>query len=204
MKINTLKSAALASTLAIASSFASTSLFAEGDISGAAAGAYSLDPTHAYLQFQYNHLGLSNPILTFDDFNIDLNLDPADPAKSTIEVSIVADSVQTGSDVWHDHITGEKWFDTANNPEMTFTSTSITGSGGSFQVTGNLTIKGETKPATLDVVINAAKVHPMKEKPVIGITATGKVVRSDWGLGANAPFVSDEVLLRVEAELIQG
>ena len=87
---------------------------------------------------------------------------------------------------------------------MTFTSTSITGSGSNYQVIGDLTIKGETKPATLDVIINAAKQHPTEGKPVIGFTATGKVVRSDWGLGKSAPFVSDEILLRVEAEMIQG
>lgn len=208
MKISTLKSAVFASALTIAAgvagTFATTAAFAEGDLSTAPAGAYAVDPTHAYIQFQYNHLGLSNPILTFDDFSIDLNLDPADPTKSTIAVSIVADSVQTGSPVWHDHITGDKWFDTANNPEMSFTSTSITGSGSNFQVTGDLTIKGETKPATLEVVINGAMNHPMNKKPVVGISATGKVMRSDWGLGKNAPFISDEVVLRVEAELFQG
>ena len=94
--MKTVKSAVFASALTIiagvAGTFASTTVFAEGDLSSAAAGAYAVDPTHAYIQFQYNHLGLSNPILTFDDFTIDLNLDSADPTKSTITVSIVADS----------------------------------------------------------------------------------------------------------------
>jgi len=186
------------------SMIAASPVLAEGDLSAVPSGAYALDTTHAYIQFQYNHLGLSNPILTFDDFTIDLNLDNADPSKSTVAVNIVADSVQTGSEIWHDHLTGDKWFDTAANPEMTFNSTSIEGSGSSFKVTGDLTIKGQTKPVTLDVTINGAKSHPMKKQPAIGITATGQLLRSDWGLGKNAPFISDEVTLRIEAEMLQG
>ena len=87
---------------------------------------------------------------------------------------------------------------------MTFVSTAISGSGESFQITGDLTIKGTTKPVTLDVTINGAKPHPFNKKPTIGITATGTVLRSDWGLGKSAPIVSDEIELQIEAELNQG
>jgi len=201
--MNHLKSVLLAGVVATGTALAPAA-FAEADLSAVPAGAYAVDDTHAYIQFQYNHLGLSNPILTFDDFTIDLNLDNADATKSTVAVTIIADSVQTGSDIWHDHLTGDKWFATGANPEMTFTSTSVEGSGASFKVTGDLTIKGQTKPVTLDVTINAAMNHPMSKKPVVGISATGALMRSDWGLGKNAPYISDEVKLRIEAELIQG
>ncbi len=175
--------------------------FAEADLGKVPAGQYAVDPTHAYIQFQYNHLGLSNPVLTFDEFSIDMNLDTANPTNTTVAVEIQSGSVQTGSDIWYDHLTGEKWLDVAGNPAITFTSTSISGSGSQFQMTGDLTIKGETKPVTLDVTINAAMNHPMNKKPVVGISATGQIKRSDWGLGANAPFVSDEVKLLIEAEM---
>lgn len=205
MMTKTIKSAIFASTLTLlGGTLGSTSALAEG-LASSPAGTYAVDPTHAYIQFQYSHLGFSNPILTFNEFSMDLDLaDPADPSKSTITVSIVADSVQTGSDIWHDHITSGDWFDTDNNPEMTFKSTAVSGSGDSFQVTGDLTIKGTTKPVTLDVKINGAKPHPFNKKPTIGISATGTVLRSDWGLGKNAPIVSDEVKLLIEAELQQG
>jgi len=176
---------------------------ADADLSKVPAGAYAVDPTHAYIQFQYNHLGLSNPILTFDEFTMDLNLD-GDPSKSTVAVQIKTDSVVTGSPIFNDHLTGGKWFDAANNPQITFKSTSVEGAGASFKVTGDLTIKGMTKPVTLDVTINAAKDHPMKKKPVIGVSASGAVKRSEWGLGANAPYISDEVKLSIEAELIKS
>jgi polyisoprenoid-binding protein YceI len=87
---------------------------------------------------------------------------------------------------------------------MKFTSTSVTGSGNSFKMTGDLTIKDVTKPVTLDVTINAAMNHPMNKKPVVGISATGKLLRSEWGLGANAPYISDEVKLSIEAEMFKG
>ena len=205
MMNKTIKSAVFASTLTLlGGTLGSTSALAEG-LASLPAGAYAVDPTHAYIQFQYNHLGFSNPIIQFDEFSIDLDMaDPADPTKSSIAVNIVGESVQTGSDIWHDHITSADWFDTDNNPEMTFKSTAISGSGDSFQVTGDLTIKDITKPVTLDVKINGAKEHPFNKKPTIGISATGSVLRSDWGLGKNAPYISDEVNLVIEAELQQG
>lgn len=175
--------------------------FAKGDVTKVPAGQYVVDTTHAYINFQYNHLGLSNPTLSFDEFNIEMNLDNVDPTKTTVSVDIKADSVDTGSKIWHQHITGAKWFDTEMNPDITFKSTSVTGSGSNFKMMGDLTIKDQTKPVTLDVIINAAKNHPMKKTPVVGISATGKLKRSDWGLGANAPYVSDEVSLNIEAEM---
>jgi len=204
-RLNTLIRATRATVVAGALCLgAAPAAFAEADLSQVPAGAYSVDPTHAYIQFQYNHLGLSNPILTFDEFTIDMNLDNADPAKTSVAVGITVDSVQTGSEIWHDHLTGEKWLDSSSNPEITFKSTSVEGSGSSFKVTGDLTVKGQTKPVTLDVTINAATNHPMSKKPVIGISAEGQLLRSDWGLGKNAPFVSDEITLKIEAEMLQG
>lgn len=173
------------------------------DLSAVPSGKYSVDPTHAYINFQYSHLGLSNPTLSFDDFTMDLELDNADPTKSSVSVTIDANSIITGSDIWKDHITGKKFFDTANNPEITFTSTSIEADGDGYKVTGDLTIKGESKPATLMVTINNAMMHPMAGKPVIGLNATGEIMRSEWGLGANAPHISDEVTLNITAELLQ-
>jgi len=75
---------------------------------------------------------------------------------------------------------------------------------GSFDVTGDLSIKGETHPVTLKVTVNGAMMHPMSGKPVVGISGYGGLKRSQWGLGANAPYISDEVKLEVQAEMLQG
>lgn len=179
----------------------SVSVFA-ADLSKIPSGNYVVDKTHAYINFQYNHLGLSNPVLSFGKFDMSLSLDVKDPSKSTTSMTIKTDSVVTGSEIWHDHITGKKWFDAAAHPEISFKSTAVAANDdGSYSMTGDLTIKEVTKPVTLAVVVNGAKMHPMAKKPVLGITATGSLLRSDWGLGANAPFVSDEIKLNVNAEL---
>lgn len=175
------------------------------DLSAVPSGAYSVDPTHAYINFQYNHLGLSNPTLSFDDFTVDLNLDNADPTQSTVSVTIDPASIITGSDIWKDHITGGDFFDIANHPEITFQSTSVEAAGdGAYKVMGDLTIKGEVKPVALSVSINAAMNHPMSGKPVIGLDASSNLLRSEFGMGKFTPHVSDEIALNISAELVKA
>ncbi len=197
MKAVKLSAIALAVSLATGASAA--------DLSAVPAGTYAADSTHTYIRLQYNHLGLSNPTLGFEKYDLSMNLDNANPANTSVSLSIDLDSVQTGSDIFHDHLTGAKWFDVANNPTAQFQSTGVTAnSDGTYDLAGDLTIKGMTKPLVMKVTVNAAMMHPMAKKPVVGISAVGGIKRSEWGLGANAPFVSDEVKLSVEAELLKA
>jgi polyisoprenoid-binding protein YceI len=195
----------LNSATAIAAVLSLTSVFTlatAADLSAVPSGNYQVDPTHAYVNFQYNHLGLSNPTLSFDDFAIDLNLDNADPSKSTVSVSIAADSIVTGSDIFKQHINSDGWLDTGGFPTISFESTSMEAAGDDmYKVMGNVTVKGVTKPLTLDVKINAAMNHPMSGKPVIGLDATGNLLRSDFGLGKFAPNISDEIALNISVEM---
>ncbi len=196
MKSTILKSIAAAAALGL------SSMTMAADLSGVPSGKYSVDPTHAYVTFSYSHLGLSNPVLSFDDFSIDLDLNNEDPTKSSVMVVIDANSIVAGSDIWKDHITGEKFFDTANHPEITFTSTSVEAArDGNYKVMGDLTIKGQSKPVALDVTINAAMNHPMSGTPTIGLQASSDLLRSEYGMKAALPHVSDEIALSVTAEL---
>lgn len=174
------------------------------DLTAVPSGAYELDPTHGYVNFQYSHLGLSNPTLSFDDFTVSLELDNSDVTNSTIAVTIDPKSVIAGSDVWKSHLTGDKWFDVGTYPEITFNSTSIEKvDDDNLMVTGDLTIKDSTVPVELAVTLNNAINHPMSGKPVIGLDATGEVLRSDFGMGANAPIISDEIKISITTELVQ-
>lgn len=173
------------------------------DLSVVPSGNYANDKTHSYLQFQYSHLGLSNPKLGFEDVSINLTLDSAKPENSSVTVSIGVDSVVTGSEIFYQHLTGEKWFDSAKFESISFSSTELTANAdGTYTMAGNLTVRDVTKPVTLNVTINNAMMHPMAKKPVVGISATGSLNRSDWGLGAYAPNISDNVNLHIEAEML--
>ena len=128
---------------------------------------------------QYSHLGLSNPILGFEAFKMSMDLDNADPTKTAVAVEIDVDSVRTGSDIFHEHLTSEKWFDVEKNPTISFASTAISANAdGTYELTGDLTIKETTKPVTFTVTVNNAMMHPMAKKPVVGISAVGGLKRS--------------------------
>lgn len=175
------------------------------DLSAVPSGSYNADPTHSYITFSYSHLGLSNPVIAFDNFTVDMNLDAEDPTKSMISVTIDPSSVVAGSEIWKEHLTGDNFFDVANHPDISFQSASIEAAGdGVYKVDGDLTIKGQSKPMSLNVTINAAMNHPMSGDPVIGMNGSAEVLRSDFGLDKLVPNVSDEVAINVTAELIKS
>ncbi len=177
---------------------------AHADFSQVPDGPYDVDDTHGYILFSYTHLGLSRPTVGFNDFDAVLTLDADDPTQSTIEVTIDAASVDSRVPVFNEHLNSPDWLDTATHPEITFTSTTIEPAGDDrYTVVGDLTVKGITKPVTLAATINAATMHPMRNVPVVGVSATGTVLRSDYGLEQYAPAVTDELELRIEVEMLK-
>lgn len=167
-------------------------------------GEYGLDKTHAYITISYSHLGFSNPHVGFDSFDVNLSADSENPENSKVEVLIDATSVNSRVESFNGHLNGKHFFDTANFPAIIFKSTSIKSTGeNTFNVTGDLTIKDITKPVTLAATINKAADHPMRKVPTIGVSATAKVSRSEWGLSRAVPNVGDEVTLMIEVELPQ-
>ncbi len=160
-----------------------------------------MDPAHAYIAFSYTHMGFSHPILRFNKFNAELDFNSADPTKSTLSVMVDPSSIDAGTDTFNEHLTSDRFFDTAKFKEITFKATSMKVTGDNTgTITGNLTIKGMTHPVTLNVTMNKAGTNPMTQGPALGFSATGTLKRSEWGLGAYAPNVSDEVHLMIEAE----
>ena len=168
------------------------------------AGRYALDTGHGYITFSYSHMGFSNPHVGFTRFDVALDLDPTAPQKSQLQVSIDPASVDTRVSEFDKHLRGSDYFDVASHPQITFESTAIEmTSPSTATISGNLTIKGISKPVTLAAVLNKAAVHPLQRVPTLGVSATGTLKRSDWGLGKYVPVVSDEVDLRIEVELPQ-
>ncbi len=168
---------------------------------GVPSGSYTMDKTHGYVTFSYSHFGLSNPQLRFRDIDATLVLNADVPENSELNVVIAATSIDSGVDIFDEHLNSPDWFDTAKHGKITFKSTGFTRADAiSGTMSGDLTIMGITKPLTLDVTLLAAKRHPFKKVPAIGIEARGQLKRSDFGLGKYAPGVTDQVDLLISAE----
>lgn len=167
-------------------------------------GTYELEDTHGYITISYNHLGFSTPHVGFNSFTVTLDANSEEPTKSSVRVAVDAASVDSRVDKFDEILNGSDFFDTENHPEITFVSTGMEATGiNTFNVTGDLTIKGVTKPITLTATINKAADHPMRRVPTIGLSATSTLSRTEWGLGKFAPAVGDEVTLYITAELIK-
>ena len=136
-----------------------------------------------------------------------IKLDADDATASVVDVTIAANSIDSDVPVFNDHLNSGNWLDTENHPEITFKSTGMTQDAEDHTkgtMTGDLTIKGITKPVTLDVtMLGAVTEHPIKKVATVGVNATTTVLRSDFDLGAYAPSVSDEVTITISGEFNQ-
>ncbi len=134
-----------------------------------------------------------------------MTLDADKVENSKVSVSLKADSLDSGVEQFDGHLASDKFFDAAKYPSITFVSTSIEDKGDDMlAITGDLTIKGETKPVTLEAKLNKAGTNPMKKAAALGFSANTTIKRSDWGLGEHAPMVSDEVKISIEIEFLQN
>lgn len=173
------------------------------DASAAIAGVYKTDPRHAYITFSYDHQGYSKPWLRWRSWSGELNWNPASPDQSSIAVDIDAASADSGVAEFDDHLRSADFFDAANHPKISFRSTSVALTGGAAgTVTGDLTIKGVTRPVTLDVTINKAASDDFAKAYKLGFSAKGVVKRSDFGVDKYVPFVGDDVTVVIEVEFV--
>lgn len=167
----------------------------------AAAEPYAIDTSHTNIVFTWNHLGFSNLSGRFEQLDGEFLFDAADPTQSSVKVTIPVASLSTGVDKLDEHLRGDDFFDIANHPEATFTSTGVTKTGeNTFQVAGDLTIRGVTRPAVLDVTVNRIGEHPMSKKPSAGFDATTTIRRSEFGMSYALPAVPDEIRVTISTE----
>lgn len=170
----------------------------------AAPSTYAFDKNHTEVRFCWNHFGVSHQCAHFTNFDGELVYDDANPENSKLNVTFKTDSIETLVPVFNEHMKGEKLFDTQKFPEATFKSTKFEKTGDKTgKVTGDLTIKGVTKPVTLEVKLNFAGPHPLSKKPTLGIGAVTSVKRTEFGVSQAAPFVSDEITIEIQSEMNQ-
>lgn len=166
-----------------------------------AADKYMLDASHSQIVFSYNHLGYSTTYGMFSGFEGEIMFDEADPAKSSVSVSMPVMSMFTGWEQRDGHFMSGDFFGASEGDLVTFASTGIEVTGDdTAMITGDLTMNGITKSVVLDAKLNATGTHPMAQKAWAGFDATTTLMRSDFGLGAFAPAVSDEVSVMISIE----
>ncbi|MBJ9424688.1 YceI family protein [Acinetobacter seifertii] len=162
---------------------------------------YKIDPTHTATVFSWNHFGFSTPSANFSDIQGVIKVDNAKPANSSVDVTIPLSSVNTNVPALDKEFQQEAWFNAAKYPNITFKSTKVeTRDKKHFKITGDLTVKGVTKPVVLDAVLNKQGEHPMAKVPAIGFNATTSFNRSEFGLGSYVPNVGDKITVNITTE----
>ncbi len=177
----------------------------------AAAAAYDIDSAHSSATFKVKHLAISTVSGGFGKVSGKMTWDPADPAKSSVEATIDAASIDTKHGGRDEHLKSPDFFDVASHPTITFKSTKVEkASEGQLRVTGDLTIRGVTKPVVLDVEGPVAPIKDPWGNTKTGATATTKINRQDFGvswsktLDGGGLVVSDDVWITIELELAQA
>lgn len=166
-----------------------------------AADKYVLDSSHSQIVFSYNHLGFSTTYGMFSGFEGEIMFDQENPANSSVSVSMPVMSMFTGWEQRDGHFMSGDFFGAADGDLVTFTSTSIEVTGeDTALITGDLSMNDVTMSVVLDAKLNGTGEHPMAKKAWAGFDATTTLKRSDFGLGAFAPAVSDEVAVMISIE----
>jgi polyisoprenoid-binding protein YceI len=179
-------------------------------VAAAHAEPWLVDKTHSLVGFTVKHMMVSNVHGEFGSYEATVDFDPANPTALSLEATMDVNSVSTRDTSRDKHLRSADFFDVANHPTLTFKSKKVTKiADGHLQVSGDLTIRGVTKPITLDVMgLNKVWTDPWGAQRT-GCTASAVINRKDFGLmwnkalEAGGVLVGDEVNINLEIELMQ-
>lgn len=170
------------------------------------AGHYAVDPAHTLVGWRVDHLGISDYFGIFGDVAGTLQLDPDDPAASSLDITIPVSKVTVASAGLRDHLLRpgkndvQPDFFGADPADARFVSTAIRRTGAmTAEITGDFTLNGVTKPVTIAAEFTGAGPHPLNKRLNIGFKGRTTIKRSDFGIGFGIPMVSDEVELDLTA-----
>jgi len=162
---------------------------------------YQFDTVHSKVIFKVKHLGFSWSYGEFADFSGSFDFDEADWSQSKVDVTIPVDSLQMGDATWNDHLRAPNYFNLAEHQEIRFTSSKIDKTDDKHgKLHGELTVLGVTKPVVLDLILNQQGAHPFNKKPRVGFSASGTLLRSDFGMAHMVPMIGDDVHVMIEVE----
>jgi polyisoprenoid-binding protein YceI len=170
---------------------------------------WHIDPRHTLAEFSVRHMMLSRVRGQFTGVSgtiVDAN---EDPKYSSVRAAVDVTTLVTGDPQRDEHLRSPDFFDVANHPSMTFESRRITGPREHFTVTGDLTIRGQTREVTLDVKLNGTATNPLGQT-VAGFTARTEINRKDFGLNWNMALeaggflVGDTATIEIELEAVKA
>jgi polyisoprenoid-binding protein YceI len=170
---------------------------------------WNMDPAHSEILFTTRHMMISKVRGQFEKFNVNVNLDLENPQNTTVEAAIEAASLNTRDAQRDGHLKSPDFLDAANFPNLTFRSTKITPVDARHaKLTGDLTMRGVTRPVTLDVEFTGMAKSPWGATSA-GFGAWTTLRRSDWNLTWNVALetggwlISDEIEISIQLELVQ-
>tara|TARA_R110002072_G_scaffold1395_5_gene11769 strand:- start:43 stop:651 length:609 start_codon:yes stop_codon:yes gene_type:complete len=169
--------------------------------------SYEFDRSHTEISASWDHQGYSRQAIQFTQYDGDLLLDLENPSASSVDITftLVDEGFWVGAhhERFIAHLNSDDFFQTADFPTARFVATSFeTEDGVTGTMTGELTIRDLTHPVTLDVTLNKQD-ETRDGLTKLGFSATGTLLRSEWGMGFAVPAVSDEVVLTIETELVE-
>jgi polyisoprenoid-binding protein YceI len=174
----------------------------------AAANTYEFDPAHTEVRVAWVHAGFSVQTAEFHTVGGTVTLDEGAIADAGANVTVAVDSIDTGVSALDDHLKSADFFEAETFPEITFVATGVEQTGEkTAKVTGDLTLKGVTKPVVFDAQIVNIGAHPLGQfmeqyqGQWLGFTATATINRADWGMDNFIPAGSDEIEITVSSEM---
>lgn len=193
MKTHLFRNLKLLSVLAVTSALTAVHMNAAPEV-------YDIDVPHSGVTFKVTHI-LNKVHGKFNDFKGTLTLDVDNLDNSKVEISIPVKSVNTGNKDRDAHLQTADFFTAEKHPEITFKSTKWKKTGDKqFEITGDLSMNGVTKPVTLQATLHGFAEHPMNKKKVTGWAATTTLNRSEWNVSYGLPMVSDKVEIELSVQ----
>jgi polyisoprenoid-binding protein YceI len=167
---------------------------------------WKAEAAHSEVDFTIKHLAVSNVHGRLGHIDATIVYDEKDITKSTVKATIDMNGIDTGESARDNHLKSPDFFDVAKFATATFESTSVVKGGSGLKITGNLTIKGVTKPVVLDVEGPGTPVtSPMDKKQHSGFSATTTIHRADWGIGSGfgSAVLGDDVKISIDLDAVK-
>ena len=167
-------------------------------------GQYQLDKMHSYLNFRIDHLGLSKIIGRFNDFQATLDFDPQNPTAMKLTGVVAATSIDINNTDLENTLQESDWLDSERFPQIVFTSESVNVIDASqFAVNGTLSMRGISKPLSLEARFNGGADNIITRKYTIGFQANASILRSEFGMDTFTAFAGDEIEIELHGEFLR-